>query len=281
MARSVTDALLQTEQARIHVYTYRYERPSRHTRSPSRDVLALFGNRAPGSAGTFQTAGATSRLLPLGGLMIIPAGTSISAVGPGGDHRLAVCTMTDGILPEDFDPCDQRQLALCSDIRDPNVRNGVQRLAQEAAMPGFSSDILVDGLASALRVDLRRYFAGATRRQVAAPGSLAPWQLRRIEDFVHSSDGLRLRIADLSAVAEVSSGHFARAFKKSTGRTVHEFIEDVRLERAYALLAESTVPLKQIAARLGFATPSSFTLAFRRATGTTPACYRKEHAVLS
>jgi AraC family transcriptional regulator len=280
MARSVTDALLQTEQARIHVYTYRYERPSKHTRSPDRDVLALFGNQAPGSAGFFQTAGATSRLLPLGGLMIIPAGTSISAMGPGGDRRLAVCTMTHGILPEDFDPSDQRQLALCSDIRDPNVRNGVQRLAQEAAMPGFASDILVDGLANALRVDLRRYFAGASRQQIETPGSLAPWQFRRIEDFIHGSDGQRLRIADLSTVAEVSPGHLARTFKKTTGRTVREYIEDVRLERAYALLSESTMPLKQVAARLGFGTPSSFTLAFRRATGTTPARYRKAHAVI-
>lgn len=280
MARSVTDALLQTEQARIHVYTYRYERPSKHTRSPGRDILALFGNRAPGSAGYFQTAGATSRLLPLGGLMIIPASTSISAVGPGGDRRLAVCTMTHGILPEDFDPFDQRQLALCGDIRDPNVRSGVQRLAQEAAMPGFSSDILVDGLASALRVDLRRYFAGAMQAPVGTTGALAPWQLRRITDYVHNSNGQRLRVVDLAAVAEVSPGHLVRAFKKSTGRTVHAFIEEVRVERAYALLAESTTPVKQIAARLGFATPSSFTLAFRRATGTTPARYRKDRGVL-
>lgn len=280
MARSVTDALLETEQARIHVYTYRYERPSRHTRSPDRDVLALFGNQARGSAGFFQTGTATSRLLPLGGLMIIPKGTSISAMGPGGDRRLAVCTMAQGILPRDFDPSDQRQLALCSDIRDPSIRHGVQRLAQEAAMPGFASDILVNGLASALRVDLQRYFAGTSRHQTETAGALAPWQLRRIEDFVQSSDGQRLRIADLSAVAEVSAGHLARAFKKTTGRTVREYVEDVRLGRAYALLGESTIPLKQVAAHLGFGTPSSFTLAFRRATGTTPARYRRAHAVI-
>ena len=280
MARSVTDALLQTEQARIHVYTYRYERPSKHTRSPDRDVLALFGNHAPGSAGFFQTGAATSRLLPLGGLMIIPKGTSISAMGPGGDRRLAVCTMTHGILPDDFDPRDQRQLALCSDIRDPHVRTGVQRLAQEAAQPGFASDILVDGLAAALRVDLQRYFAGRSRQPIATSGALAPWQLRRIEDFVHASDGQRLRTADLSVVAEISPGHLVRAFKKTTGRTVRDYIEDVRLQRAYALLGESTIPLKQVAARLGFGTPSSFTLAFRRATGTTPARYRRTHAVI-
>ena len=40
------------------------------------------------------------------------------------------------------------------------------------------------------------------------------------------------------------------------------------------LLAEGEMPLKRIAARLGFANPASFSLAFRRLTGSTPGRYR-------
>jgi AraC family transcriptional regulator len=281
MLRSQTSARLETDQARIHVYTYRYERPSKHTRSPQRDVLALFANQAPGAAGFFRTADTTSRLMPIGGLILVPAGASISATGPGGDRRLAVCTMTQGILPDEFDPNDQRCLAMCSDIQDPQVRGGMRRLAAEAASPGLASDVLVDGISNALRVDLARYLAIVARRQRLTGGTLAPWQLRRVEEYVHASEGQRLRIADLAAAAEVSPGHLVRTFKKSTGRTVHEFVEDVRLARAHTLLAETTVPLKQVASRLGFGTPSSFSLAFRRATGTTPGRYREEHALVS
>ena len=269
MGYAQTTAELRTQQARIHIYTYRYERPSNHTRHPERDVLALFDTPPRGAAAFFRKADFRSSLMPLGDLMLIPAGTSVSAMGDGGEHRLAVCTMTRGILPEDFDITDQRHLALCSDIRDAQVRGGMRRLAQEAAAPGFAADILVDGLVRTLQIDLARYLMTVARRPAAATGTLAPWQLR---------EGEPVRIADLAVQAGISPGHLVRTFKRSTGRTVHQFVEDVRLERARALLGETTLPLKQVASRLGFGTPSSFSLAFRRATGTTPGRYRREAA---
>jgi AraC family transcriptional regulator len=220
-------------------------------------------------------------LLPLGALMIVPAGTSINASGPGGDRRLAVCTMTDGILPAGFDRADPRHLAMCCDVRDGHVRATMQRMAAETSAPGFGADVLIDGLATALQVDLARYFAAADLREVAEHGTLAPWQLRRLEEFVHASDGVRIRIADLAAVVEVSPGHLARTFKRTTGRTVHQFVEEVRLARARAMLGEAELPLKQIAAQLGFGTASSFSLAFRRAMGTTPGRYRAERVTIN
>ncbi len=278
MVRPMMDAELRTERARVHVYTYRYDTPSHHTRSPEADVLALFPDQARGAAGFYRAGGVTSRLCPLGGLMIVPSGTSISAMGPGGERRLAVCTMAGGILPRDFDRENLRHLAMCGDIRDAHVRAGMQRMAAEVIRPGFAADVLIDGLAQALQVDLARYFAMAGRREAASRGTLAPWQLGRLEDYVQAADGHRIRTADLAAVVEVSPSHLARTFKKSTGRTVHQFVEEVRLVRARALLGDTGLPLKQIAAQLGFATPSSFTLAFRRATGTTPGRFRSELA---
>ena len=65
-------------------------------------------------------------------------------------------------------------------------------------------------------------------------------------------------------------------FRATTGRTVHRFVEEMRLSRAQAMLRETDMPLKQIAATLGFSGASSFTLAFRKATGTTPGRFRSE-----
>jgi len=277
MGVALGNAELRTAGARIQVYTYRYDTPSSQTRRPALDLLALVSNQARGAAGVYRSAYATSPLLPLGGMMIVPAGTSISAVGPGGERQFAVCTRADGLLPPDFDASDPRQLALCSDIREANVWRTMERLAAEAKAPGFAADLLVDGLSTALAVDLARYFRGAAAgRAVNRSGVLAPWQLRRVQDHVASAEGKRLRIADLAAAAEVSPGHLTRTFKKTTGRTVHQFVAEARLARARLLLRETQLPLKQIAAQLGFGTPSSFSLAFRRATGTTPAQYRDQ-----
>lgn len=52
-------------------------------------------------------------------------------------------------------------------------------------------------------------------------------------------------------------------------------IDTVRRERALALLAEPDLPISAIATRIGFATPSAFTRAFRRWTGMPPSRYRQ------
>ena len=51
------------------------------------------------------------------------------------------------------------------------------------------------------------------------PAKLAPWQVRRVTEFVDADVGADLRIADLAALIGVSVGHFHRAFRATTGRT--------------------------------------------------------------
>jgi AraC family transcriptional regulator len=275
MRRAQTDGELRTGRTRVHVYTYSFAQPSRDTRAPGRDLVVLCDNPARGAAGVFRAEEARSPILALGGVMVIPAGAAISATGPGGARRLSVCSKTDGLLPADFDPTDRRQLALCGDVRDIRVRGAMERLAAEAVQPGLAADVLIDALATTLMVDLARYFRRARAEPVAA-GRLAPWQLRRVEELVAASAGKRIAIADLAASVEISPGHFARSFKATTGRTVHRFVEEARLSRAQAMLRETDLPLKQVAGTLGFSGSSSFTLAFRRATGTTPGRFREE-----
>ncbi len=281
MGRLRADAELRSRQARIHVYTYRYETPSAQSRSPGQDTLALFVDQAKGSRAFFRSDTGTSRMFPLGGLMIVPANLSISATGPGGDRRLASCTMTPGILPDDFDRSDMSQLALCGDIRDPHVHGAMQRMTAEALHPGFASDVLIDALAIGLKVDLARYFARTRQQGAASVGTLAPWQVRRLEDHIEAAASGSVRITDLADLLGISTGHLVRTFKKTTGRTVHQFVEDIRLARARVLLSDTQLPLKQIAAQLGFGTPSSFSLAFRRATGVTPGRFRDERMTVN
>ncbi|AHE55094.1 helix-turn-helix transcriptional regulator [Sphingomonas sanxanigenens] len=276
MGRARTDAELRTDRTRIHVYTYRYDTPSRDTGRPRQDVIALCANLPRGAAGIYRGADGRSAILPLGGMMVVPAGMAISATGAGGDRRLSVCSTAAGLLPRDFDRGDPRLLARCSDVRDVRVRAGLERMAAEALAPGFASDLLVDALAAAMTIDLARYFLRIAPRAQDDRGRLASWQLRRVEEYVASTGGRRLRIADLAATIDIGPSHFARIFRNTTGRSVHRWIEEVRLIRAEALLRDTGVPLKQVAADLGFSTPSSFSLAFRRATGTTPGRFRSE-----
>jgi AraC family transcriptional regulator len=72
----------------------------------------------------------------------------------------------------------------------------------------------------------------------------------------------------------MSSYHFARLFKRSTGVPPHMFVVRRRIDEARALLATQTVPVAVIARSVGFRTPSRFAATFRRITGMTPTAYR-------
>jgi AraC family transcriptional regulator len=78
----------------------------------------------------------------------------------------------------------------------------------------------------------------------------------------------------LAQVAGMSSFHFAREFKRTTGTTPHQYLIKFRIERAKALLARNDLPLTEVGLRSGFSHQSHFTRLFRRITGTTPNSYR-------
>jgi LacI family transcriptional regulator len=65
-------------------------------------------------------------------------------------------------------------------------------------------------------------------------------------------------------------------FRKMIGRTIHEELQRVRLERARRLLLETDHSIPRVAEAAGFSSPSYFVQVFRQHTGLTPARFRKQ-----
>ncbi|RKH88769.1 helix-turn-helix transcriptional regulator, partial [Corallococcus sp. AB038B] len=57
--------------------------------------------------------------------------------------------------------------------------------------------------------------------------------------------------------------------------TPRAYVERLRVEKAEGLIRDTELPLADIALACGFSSQSRFTTAFRRATGFTPARYRR------
>ena len=108
-------------------------------------------------------------------------------------------------------------------------------------------------------------------------GGLAPAILRRVCDCMisHLSDDISL--SELAAIGGLSVGHFAFAFKQSTGVSPHAWLRRRRIDTAKALLCSRDLNLSSIAASIGFANQSAFGVAFRKETGMTPTAWRRLH----
>lgn len=86
-----------------------------------------------------------------------------------------------------------------------------------------------------------------------------------------------LRVADVLRVANCCRKTLETRFAAELGRTPHEELQRLRLERVKALLVQTDWPLKRIASTAGFTYVENLHAAFRREAGTTPARFRALH----
>ncbi|MFC5455819.1 helix-turn-helix domain-containing protein [Prosthecobacter fluviatilis] len=81
-------------------------------------------------------------------------------------------------------------------------------------------------------------------------------------------------VADLAAIVGLGKSAFSRLFKKSTGRTVPQYVNELRIARACLLLAETDLTVSQIAMDCGFVSPAHFQRQFREHQHCVPLAYR-------
>jgi AraC-like DNA-binding protein len=129
---------------------------------------------------------------------------------------------------------------------------------------------LTDALAAHF---LRRYTA--TRPSLPEmSGGLAPYKLRHTTAYIKGNLEQALSLAQLAIEAQMSPAHFARLFKHATGLAPHQYVLRCRMEQAKRLLAETDLPLSEIALQIGCTDQSHFTALFRKHVALTPKAYR-------
>jgi AraC family transcriptional regulator len=96
----------------------------------------------------------------------------------------------------------------------------------------------------------------------------------RVIDHIHDHLEDDLSFDRLAEVACLSPYHWSRIYSAMHGETIVATIRRLRLQRAADRLANSDLAIAAIAARAGYASPDTFSRAFRDAFGMAPAAYR-------
>lgn len=90
-------------------------------------------------------------------------------------------------------------------------------------------------------------------------------------------------IKDNREIAEAMNYHeyyINRIFKLKTGKTLHRYIIDLRLDKAANLLADGVLSVGEVAKRVGFYNADHFSKSFVAKYGMSPSNYKKEKALL-
>jgi AraC family transcriptional regulator len=143
--------------------------------------------------------------------------------------------------------------------------------------PERYSPLFLDGFVHTLCAHLARTYSGGYKLPNISMGGLTPWRQRRILDFLNENLDGKISLSMLASECGLSVSHFARAFKLSFGASVHRYLILRRIERAKALLVDTSTALSAIAIESGFSDQAAFSRTFKAVVGAGPRQWRCEN----
>src|SRR5262249_26359715 len=104
----------------------------------------------------------------------------------------------------------------------------------------------------------------------------AHWmKLRRSIEHIHANIDKPLSLDHLAMIAGMSKFHFAKSFRQAMGIPPHQYLVQVRIQKARGLLSDEMMSLPQIASRVGYSDTGQFSAQFLKLIGLSPARYRR------
>lgn len=266
---------LSLPEGRIEVRKYAWNQPELLTFRRDNYMLSRLLTFSSGRGAFGWRLPSAARDVTAAQLSVVAPASPVSVAFEAGEAIILSCILS----PDYFERTsgiahwNDEHTLLCLSLRSPLIGLIFNRLAHEVCHARRGSEKVAEAFVGALTVEVAR---GIERSLGERPiGELAPWQLQQVYGLVEDETReRRLTIEQIAHYCALSPRHLMRAFKASTGLTIHQYANEVRMRRAMTALKADDVPLKALAAKLGYASASAFSSAFRQTVGCTPLSYR-------
>jgi LacI family transcriptional regulator len=189
-------------------------------------------------------------------------------------HVIEACRRIGVRVPEDIAVLGVDDDAVLCQLSDPSLTS----IDQGAHRVGETAAAVLDRLMAGKRPGRKPLVvkpAGLMPRRSSDVFAVADPDVSAALRFIHDHACEGIHFNDVSACVAVTRVTLNRRFRALLGRSVHDEIQRIRMERARHLVADTTVPLKQIPAMIGMKQRTHFSVAFRGHFGHTPAAHRR------
>ena len=109
-------------------------------------------------------------------------------------------------------------------------------------------------------------------------------RIRKVKQYIDAHYTEPIRLSDLSELVGMSPSAFSRFFKLHTGRTLSDYLIDIKLGNAARMLVDTALNISEICYACGFNNLSNFNRIFKAKRGTTPrefrALYKKNKVIV-
>lgn len=146
---------------------------------------------------------------------------------------------------------------------------------QKVQEKGPAAGILISELLTRMATVLMLSDFSEAKQMKGGTGGYLPDYVRTAREKIEKDYSLEMRLGELAAAGGVSACYLSREFRRCTGKTVMEYLLEVRLSQAKELLRFTDLSVREVAERCGMPNVSHFIESFRKREGATPHAYRK------
>lgn len=177
-------------------------------------------------------------------------------------------------------------LELFDHLQEPMIHGGedetlpflFRNILCELSRPGLGTKSIVEAIMKQIVLLLLRDHIKRTGSSSSLYLPLMNPQLARALMAIVASPEEPHCVSSLARLAGMSRSSFTRYFTATYGTSPGNYLQSVRLDQAARLLRRSTMPVKSIAAAVGFASRSHFSQTFRVRFGLDPTAFRHANA---
>ncbi len=101
-------------------------------------------------------------------------------------------------------------------------------------------------------------------------------RMARVLHYISTSYQQKIELEKVAAIAHLHPAAFCRFFKEKSGKSLSQFVNDMRIAYACRLIIEGKYSISQVCFKSGFNNLSNFNRTFKRQTGFTPTAYFDE-----
>jgi AraC family transcriptional regulator len=159
-------------------------------------------------------------------------------------------------------------------IRDLILERIAHQLLSKIFDPAFDSKLRTECLAQELAEHLLQTHTSLDLKPPSRPHTMSPNRLKRAADFIEANLGVDMSLKDIANAAGMSLFHFAKVFKRATGKSPHQYLTERRILQARSLLHDGRLSVGEVASAVGLS-QNRFGIVFKRLMGMTPSKFRE------
>ncbi|HKK81451.1 MAG TPA: DNA-binding transcriptional regulator [Prolixibacteraceae bacterium] len=248
---------------------------SQHLNEKGYEVSFFEGNPDPNHEMWYYKPSALSRWLES-----LPKPSAIMACDDNCGQQITEASKVSGIkIPEEIAVIGVDNDELICTMSDPPLSS----IMLDAEQGGYEAAAMLDKM---MQKKINGYNIVVQPRQVVTRQSTdiyatADKQIAKALKYIHQYFSNNLPVSEIQKQVALSRRSLEMKFKQTTGKSIHQYTTQLRIDKFCRLLNETDIPISEAAVESGFNEVKNIAQQFRKAKGCTPSEYRKSQTKIT